>query len=207
MRILGRTGLPKRTRSVTVGYDEKGKALEFIVRPVPYDVILDMKAKLPLPLPPSTGEVRRDRKGRPMKRDGQSIMIRDHTDPAYLEAVEVQQFIFSSALTLASLGDQVELRPKKEDEGWQAYYGAILTELDEAGLDLGVFARLSEACTSIGSALSTAEVLSMRQELGTLTAEGAEEEEQAAAEREALPPSVKEDEEGNVHGARCSTGS
>ena len=103
-----------------------------------------------------------------LKRDGQPIAIRDYDDDGYIKNLQLRELATSVGIVLKSLGpEQLEVREQKKDEGGQQYYLALLDEMSKAGLDLGMFARLSQAAKALSRPVSNPAVLLMQQALGT----------------------------------------
>ena len=168
MKILGHTAIPKRTRKVLVGYTPDGVALEFTLKPCSFGAMLRLEEHIPAPVAPSTGEVKRDPKTKQvLKRGGAPIVMRDETDPAYLQQVELREMAIAVGIVLESVGDQIEVRDQLAAEAPQDYYLALLDEMHEAGLDLGMFTKLSAASKALARPLSNAELAVMQKALGT----------------------------------------
>lgn len=205
MEILGRTGVKKREREVTLGHDAKGP-IKFTVRPVGYATMIRIEEEIPKPLAPMTGEVRRDRKGRPLKIDGKPVPIRDEEAPAYLDALDRRKFAIGVAQTLHAIQGQVKgVRARREGEDPVAYYHSIVEDFHQFGIDFGMFALLMAAVNDLARVLSNAEVIMMQKKLGTITDEEAEEAEERVAEAEAKRAAGLD--EGNALSARSSSGS
>ncbi len=169
MKILGKTRLAKRTRDVVVGTDpDTGEAVKLTLRAPRFSEIERVEAEIPAPLAPVVkGDVRRDRKGRPLKdSSGKAIPFRDETDPAHLAALLRREKAQGCALLLICADGQIEARERVASEGPTDYYINLLDEFHDAGIDMGVMLNIHAAISTLMTPLTISELKQSREALG-----------------------------------------
>lgn len=168
MKILGQTNINPRTVEVPVGTDADGKVIKMTVHAVPFDELLRIERELPDPQAPSTGEKKKDERGRYVKRNGQFVMERNEEDENYLREKDLRDVAVRVATVISSLGDQIgDVRGQRPDETRQTYYINLLSEMNKAGIDMGIFTMLAQAAERLSQPMTNLELLRLRTMLGT----------------------------------------
>lgn len=168
MKILGETNVIPRYTEVPIGTDAEGKAIKFVVRPVPFDELVRIEKELPEPVAPSTGVKKKDARGNYIKRNGAWVMERDEENEDYKRAKDLRTIAVQVATVLAAVGEQItDLRAQRSEETRQDYYLAILAELNKSGIDMGIFQMLAAAAEALSQPLTNLELLRLRTMLGT----------------------------------------
>ncbi|KKL47463.1 hypothetical protein LCGC14_2335290 [marine sediment metagenome] len=174
MGILGDIQLVKRTREVTIGVSTKGKEIKVTVTAPPLQLSSDLRSQIVDPKPPillnDNNQPRfktNPRSGEPIKENGQLVPMLDTKNADYL----VEAMSVTKARTLAMIFHCTEFPgafdTKKNGMSPVGYELARWKELEKAGLDVGVFAELSEACVDLALPMTKTEIEDARRALGT----------------------------------------
>jgi len=172
MGILGDVRLARRFREVIVGTDSAGNEVKLKVYAPKLGLIDRVQGEIPDPPVPVTrsGNVLRDRRGQPVKDDkGQPIMetTEHHDDPDYVAACARVEKARSIAMLLECLEDQIQPSVKREGLAPLDYYLKVWEELEDAGIGLGSFNALTNACEAMTQPMTVAEVALAKIRLGT----------------------------------------
>ena len=175
MGILGKIELVHRTRDVTIGVSTTGEEITVKVNAPRLQLIPELRTEIPAPTAPpmkdSNGRIRyeRDHKtGEPIKKDGQLVPKLDWSSQEFLvrvasvERARTIAMIFECA-EFPGTTDLKESDYQDKIEYWLARWG----ELENAGVDVGAFSALSDACVALGEPMSKGEVEDARHALGT----------------------------------------
>ena len=174
MGILGDIKLVKRSRQVTIGVSAAGDEVKVAVNAPPLQLSNDLRNQIPDPTPPAllndNGQPRyktNPRTGEPIKENGQLVPMLNRADAAF----QVEAASVTKARTLAMIFHCTEFpgsfKTQKNGHSPVGYELARWKELEKAGLDVGTFSELSEACVELALPMTKIEIEDARSALGT----------------------------------------
>lgn len=174
MKILGHTKIRPRMKDVVVGYDDHDMPIVLRLSAPRLNRLDEIEATMPLPLAPATKEVKRDKRGRPLKDAAGNVqVVRDENDPKHLKVCERVEKARTIAMIVECLVDgQVEYETPKPTNGAEGepvvdYYHRIWSEFEQAGLDTGAYRSLTNAAVQLSMPMSAEEVEEAKSLLGT----------------------------------------
>lgn len=178
MKILGKTGVKPKTKTIPIGTAEDGTELELVLTAPSLTRVQELQEEIeeqePVKPVPPAGEVMRDKRKRPLRDgDGNVITQQNTADPEYqaaLKRYEEERLKCNRGLTMAMLieclGDQVELDAKRDAfERSVDFYDKVWKELQEFGIGLQALGNLMDAALVV-CGLSEDELAGARETLG-----------------------------------------
>ena len=197
MKILGHSGLKRRTEEVGIGESlDDGVELKLTLTAPRLNSIDKINDELDPPPPPavpeapSSGAVARTPRGEVIKDDmGRPVVARNYNDPNYLEQIKAHDQSmadygklvtrYARARTMGTLleclGGQLEIDAKRDDyegDGKKGtlidYYGAVWKEFEDCGIDIVSLGKLSDAALRlVGAGVTDDEITDGKAALGT----------------------------------------
>lgn len=173
MGILGSVKLVKRTRDVTIGVSTKGEEIKVKVSAPSLTLASELRKRIAPPEAPklvnSAGKVRfktNPRTGEPIKENGQLVPMLNYADPAFvIEAGAVER-----ARTIAMIFECTEFpgnsTVEKNGHTPVGYELARWKELEKAGLTVGEYNDLGDACNELSQPMTKSEIEDARREFG-----------------------------------------